>query len=110
MMIADAQQQSQSPPPTAAEIKLLREAFASFYGTQRDPPRALELFNQVVEAWQRQPPDELAGIYRVRGDVFMANLDANSAIQDYTKAIELLKNDAERPQPKADPTEFTASL
>jgi len=100
---------AQASPPTAAEIKLLREAFASFYGTQRDAPRALELFNQVLEAWQRQPADELAGLYRVRGDVYMANLNADSAIQDYSKAIRLLQQDAQLSEPKADPAEFQAS-
>jgi predicted negative regulator of RcsB-dependent stress response len=89
----------------------LREAFASFYGAQqRDPSKSLELFNQVIDAWQRQPIDELAGLYRVRGDVFMANLDASSAIADYTQAIQLLQQDSQLSDPKADPTEFTASL
>ena len=109
LLISEAAVVQQASPPTAAEVKLLREAFASFYGTQRDAPRALELFNQVLDTWQRQPADELAGLYRVRGDVYMANLNADAAIQDYSKAIELLQQDAQLPEPKADPAEFQAS-
>jgi hypothetical protein len=27
--------------------------------------------NQVVDAWERQAPDERAALYRVRGDCYM---------------------------------------
>jgi hypothetical protein len=37
----------------------------------RDLPRAEELLNQVIDAWQRQAPDEKAGLYRVRADCYV---------------------------------------
>lgn len=58
-------------PPSNEEVKLLREAFAAFYSVDRDLPRAEELLNQVIDAWQRQAPDEKAGLYRVRADCYV---------------------------------------
>ena len=60
-------------PPTQEEIKLLREAFATFYGLDRDLVKSEKLLSSVVEAWQRQAPEEKAGIYRVRGDCYMVS-------------------------------------
>ena len=68
-----AAETSAPPPPTKDEIKLLREAFAAFYGVDRDSTLAESLLSQAIEAWQRQPPDEQAGLYRVRGDVYMVS-------------------------------------
>lgn len=59
--------------PTREEITLLRQAFATFYGTDRDPVAAEPLLTKTIEAWQRQPPDESAGLYRVRGDCYMVS-------------------------------------
>ena len=61
-------------PPTKEEISLLREAFAAFYGANRDAVAAESLLSQTLEAWQRQPPDERAGLYRVRGDCYMVRV------------------------------------
>jgi hypothetical protein len=96
-------------PPTKQEVALLREAFSAFYGTNdRNPTKALDLLNQVVDAWQKQPADERAGLYRVRGDCYMALERPNDAITDYGIAIDLLQ------QPgvleAADPIELPASL
>jgi hypothetical protein len=96
-------------PPTKQEVALLREAFAAFYGTtDRDPTKALDLLSQALDAWQRQPADERAGLYRVRGDCYMALERPNDAIADYGVAIDLLR------QPgvleAADPVELPASL
>jgi hypothetical protein len=88
---ASAAEQPQAPPLTKQEISMLREAFAAFYGTNRDPPRALELLSEVIDAWQRQPPDERAGLYRVRADCYMAVSKPLEAIQDYSTAINLLQ-------------------
>lgn len=68
---ANAAASANAPPPTKDEIKLLREAFAAFYGVERDSTLAERLLSQAIDAWQRQPPDEQAGLYRVRGDVYM---------------------------------------
>jgi hypothetical protein len=103
-----AETTSSSSPPTKQEISLLREAFAAFYGTERNPEKALDLLNQVVEAWKRQPADERAGLYRVRGDCFMAIEKPQSAIQDYSTAIELLQQPGVADA--ADPVELPASL
>ena len=43
-------------PPTQEEIKLLREAFATFYGVDRDLQASETLLSKVIDAWQRQPP------------------------------------------------------
>lgn len=56
-------------PPTAGEVKLLRDAFGALYG-ERNPTKAEELLSQAIKAWERQTPDERAGLYRVRGDCF----------------------------------------
>jgi hypothetical protein len=47
-------------PPTQDEIKLLREAFATFYGVDRDLEKSEQLLSKVIEAWERQAPDEKA--------------------------------------------------
>jgi len=43
-------------PPTQEEVKLLREAFATFYGLDRDLEKSEKLLSNVIEAWQQQPP------------------------------------------------------
>jgi tetratricopeptide (TPR) repeat protein len=91
-------------PPTKEQIALLRQAFAAFYGTARDYALAEQLLTQAVDAWQKQPPDEQAGLYRVRGDCQMALLQPSKAIEDYTKALELLQ----RSKSTADPSELPA--
>jgi hypothetical protein len=62
---------AETGPPTKDEINTLREAFAAFYGASRDATAAEQLLTQSIDAWQRQPPDEQAGLYRVRGDCYM---------------------------------------
>ena len=57
-------------PPTNDEIKLLRDALGAIYG-ERNPEKAEGLLNEAIDAWQRQPPDEKAALYRVRGDCYM---------------------------------------
>jgi len=77
-------------PPSNEEVKLLREAFAVFYGVERDLPQAESLLSQVIDAWQRQSPDEKAGLYRVRADCYVAMLRPSDAVKDYGEAIRLL--------------------
>lgn len=96
-----------SGPPTNAEIQLLRNAFAAFYGSNRDAQAAEPLLTQSIQAWERQPDDEKAGLYRVRGDCYMVLLRPSDAIQDYTTAITMLQGPGGA---KADPTELPASL
>jgi hypothetical protein len=64
-------------PPTNGEVETLRRAFASFYGppTERDPPEAYELMSECIDAWvgSHQGGDEIAGLYRVRGDMDMVS-------------------------------------
>lgn len=57
--------------PTNEEVVMLRQAFAAFYGVDRNLEQAENLFSQAIQSWQRQAPDERAGLYRVRGDVYM---------------------------------------
>ena len=93
-------------PPTETEIKLLREALGAFYG-ERNMDKAQELLSKAIVAWERQPPDERAALYRVRGDVYMELLHPKDAVQDYTQAIDLLN----LPEAKdlADPGEMPAA-
>ena len=78
-------------PPSQKEIALLREALASFYGVDRDLEKSEALLTEAIDAWQRQPPDEQAALYRVRGDCFMAELKPQEAEKDYTTAINFLE-------------------
>ena len=96
-----------SGPPTKNEILTLQKAFAAFYGTQRDPEAALPLLDESVKAFERQPADERAGLYRVRGDCKMALKDPVAAVEDYSMAIDLLK--LPEAKEKADPAELPAS-
>jgi len=95
-------------PPTKDEIITLQKAFASFYGAQRDPQAALPLLDETVQNFLRQPPDERAGLYRVRGDCKMALKNPTEAIEDYTTAIDLLR--LPESKNKADPVELPASI
>jgi hypothetical protein len=94
-------------PPTNAEIEMLRNAFAAFYGANRDAQAAEPLLTKAIQAWELQPNDEKAGLYRVRGDCFMVLLKPQEAIRDYTTAINLLQG----PEgDRADPGELPSSL
>mmetsp|Transcript_31623 Transcript_31623/g.74425 ORF Transcript_31623/g.74425 Transcript_31623/m.74425 type:complete len:434 (-) Transcript_31623:233-1534(-) len=95
-------------PPTKNEILTLQKAFAAFYGTQRDPQAALPLLDESVRAFERQPADERAGLYRVRGDCQMALKNPTAAVEDYSTAIELLR--LPEAKDKADPAELPASI
>ena len=94
-------------PPTKAEVQLLRQAFAEFYGVTRDLTKSEQLLSQVITAWERQPADEKAGLYRVRGDCYTALGDADKAWADYDQAVTLLQGPG---GDKADPTELPAAL
>lgn len=94
--------------PSKQDIQLLREAFAEFYGVDRDLAKAEALLSQAVNVWQKLPADELAGIYRVRGDCYMAQADAAKAVADYDKAVTLLQQPVAAAN--ADPQELPAAL
>ncbi len=100
--------EGETGPPTKDEIVTLQKAFAAFYGAQRDPQAALPLLDESVQNFQRQPPDERAGLYRVRGDCKMALKNPTEAIEDYTTAIDLLN--LPESKNKADPVELPASM
>ncbi|KAL7516305.1 hypothetical protein ACHAWX_001333 [Stephanocyclus meneghinianus] len=95
-------------PPTKDEISLLQRAFADLYGTERNVAQAVDLLSQTITTWEstHQSGDEIAGLYRVRGDAYMELLQPKNAEQDYGKAIEYLDGvDGD----KADPEERPAS-
>lgn len=100
--------EGEAGPPTKDEIITLQKAFAAFYGAQRDPQAALPLLDESIQNFQRQPPDERAGLYRVRGDCKMALKNPSEAIEDYTTAIDLLR--LPESKNKADPVELPASM
>lgn len=60
-------------PPTKDEISLLQRAFADLYGTERNVAQAVDLLSQTITTWEstHQSGDEIAGLYRVRGDAYM---------------------------------------
>ncbi|KAL3804525.1 hypothetical protein HJC23_002564 [Cyclotella cryptica] len=95
-------------PPTKDEISILQKAFAALYGTEQNVAQAVELLSQTMATWEstHQPGDEIAGLYRVRGDAYMELLQPKNAELDYGKAIEYLDGvDGD----KADPEEKPAS-
>lgn len=85
---ATAQQQ-----PSKQDILLLRNAFAEFYGMNKNYETSLELLSQTIDIWiqKKLPPDELSALYRVRGDCYMELGNAINAASDYNNAIELIK-------------------
>ena len=94
-------------PPSKSDILLLRQAFAEFYGVDRNLETSEKLLSQVIDQWQGQPGDEVAGLYRVRGDCYTLLGDARKAIADYAQAIQLLQGADGK---KADPTELPNAL
>lgn len=90
-LVASASAAETAAPPSQKEIALLREALATFYGVDRDLQKSEQLLTEAIDAWQRQPPDEKAALYRVRGDCFLAELKPQDAEKDYTTAITLLE-------------------
>lgn len=91
--------------PSQQDIQLLRTAMGEFYGLNRDLVKAQQLLTQVLAKWQNQPDDEVAGLYRVRGDADTLLGQADSAIADYSAAIRLLEGNED-----ADPTELPTAL
>jgi hypothetical protein len=62
-------------PPTEDEIGLLRRAFSYFYGAERDLSEAYAALTKCIDVWEstRQGGDEIAGLFRVRGDLDMVS-------------------------------------
>ncbi|KAL9179166.1 hypothetical protein ACHAXT_008456 [Thalassiosira profunda] len=95
-------------PPSKEEVALLQQAFAAFYGAERDVPEAYKLLSECIKLWEAtgQGGDEIAGLYRVRGDVNMELYQPNAAEADYGRAITYLEGPDGN---KADPEELPAS-
>lgn len=95
-------------PPSNDEIKTLQKAFAFFYGTDRNVEEAVNLLTKSIESWEgtNQGGDEIAGLYRVRGDANMELFQPKRAAADYAKATELLNGPDGN---KADPEEKPAA-
>lgn len=63
-------------PLTQAEISLLQKAFASYYdNSNKNVEQAKELLGECISIWisTSQSGDEIAALYRVRGDVNMVS-------------------------------------
>jgi len=104
-LIPSANAADSSTPPTADEVKLLREAFEVLYG-ERNPAKAEGLLSKAITAWESQPPDERAGLYRVRGDCYTGMLQPENAVTDYGTALSLLSGPGGK---LADPAEIPAA-
>ena len=89
-------------PPSRKDIELLNRAMATFYNT-KDLPTAQDLLTQTIKAWEQQPDDERASLYRIRAECYMGLLQPKEAQADYTKAIELLQTEEGQ---DADPSEL----
>ena len=95
-----------SAAPSADDIDLLKEAFAEFYNPSiKNLDKSEQLLTEAIQRWQQQPADELAGLYRVRGDCYTQKANAEKAVVDYTEAIRLLEGNEQ-----ADPAELPRSL
>lgn len=97
-----------SRPPSNEEIQKLQKAFALFYGADRNVDEAVNLLTKSIESWKatNQGEDEIAGLYRVRGDAYMELSQPKMAAADYSKSIDLLDGPDGN---KADPEEKPAS-
>lgn len=95
-------------PPSKADVQLLRQAFSTFYGVDRDLVKSEELLSEVIEKWAEQSDDERAALYRVRGDCYTLMANADKAAADYNTAITLLSSPDGKA--KADPGELPAAL
>jgi len=95
-------------PPTNDEITLLQTAFASFFGDERNVPEAYASLSKCITVWEttHQGGDEIAGLYRVRGDVNMELFQRKDAEADYAMAIQYLEGPDGY---KADPVELPLS-
>lgn len=93
---------------TNDEVATLQRAFAEFYGTPKNVQEAYELLTKCINIWKEteQGGDEIAGLYRVRGDVNMELFQPSEAVEDYTKSIQYLEGVDGY---KADPEELPAS-
>jgi hypothetical protein len=98
-------------PPSELDVALLRDAFAAFYGVNPDLVQADTLLTETIDKWleTNQPADEVAGLYRVRGDCRMLLVRAVDAAADYNKAVTLLQTDPVAAA-EADPNELPAAL
>lgn len=94
-------------PPSKADVLLLRNAFAEFYGADRNLEKSESLLSETIERWKNQPDDEQAGLYRVRGDCYMQLMDATKAFSDYNKAVQFLEGPEAQ---NADPGELPLAL
>lgn len=87
--------QSSSPdrPPTVNEVSQLQEALLLFYGTNPNLSLSYELLSQCILTWEttHQSTNEIASLYRIRGDINMGLVQFTLAESDYSKAIQYLQ-------------------
>ena len=87
--------QSSSPdrPPTVNEVSQLQEALLLFYGTNPNLSLSYELLSQCILTWEttHQSTNEIASLYRIRGDINMGLVQFTLAENDYSKAIQYLQ-------------------
>ena len=87
--------QSSSPdrPPTVNEVSQLQEALLLFYGNNPNLSLSYELLSQCILTWEttHQSTNEIASLYRIRGDINMGLVQFTLAESDYSKAIQYLQ-------------------
>jgi tetratricopeptide (TPR) repeat protein len=96
--------------PSNDDVGLLQSAFATLYGADRDVPAAIDLLSKTINRWNelQQPPDEKAGLYRVRGDAYMFDGNAAAAEEDYGTCLALLLDDS-KGENKAEASEYPSA-
>jgi hypothetical protein len=80
-------------PPTNNEVSQLQEALLLFYGKDPNLPISYDILSTCIINWENthQNSNEIASLYRIRGDINMGLSQFNRAESDYSKAIQYLQ-------------------
>ncbi|CAN0025392.1 unnamed protein product, partial [Phaeothamnion confervicola] len=93
--------------PTEDEIRNVQTAF--YYFDKKELTTAERLFSKAIDQWTRinRPVDEVASLYKARGNVRVDLKQFDTALQDYDTVIEMMKADgAELPDGTARYSEY----
>jgi hypothetical protein len=80
-------------PPTNNEVSQLQEALLLFYGKDPNLPISYDILSTCIINWENthQNSNEIASLYRIRGDINMGLSQFSRAESDYSKAIQYLQ-------------------
>jgi hypothetical protein len=91
-------------PPTNNEVSQLQEALLLFYGKHPNLTLSYELLSTCIINWENthQNTNEIASLYRIRGDINMGLSHFSRAESDYSKAIQYLQHQHHQQQQGSD--------